>query len=344
MSFTLALLGSMLVHLGILFGPEWELPSLNGSDPPAVVEAVLLPAAKADVVAPRPIAAKPAPSRLRPTKPVLRPSTVPPVATSTADVPSASVPPEPTFDPGLAPESEPAPLAAAEPVPPPPPPPPPPPVVPTAPQAITLPTKGRISYDLTRGEQGFIIGRTIQEWEHDGLHYKANGVTETTGLAALIKSVRVLQSSRGRISAAGLQPEEFRHEKVKGTDVADFDWERKLLRYDGKEVALPAGTQDMLSLYFQATLTAVPDQVLELPIATGRKLERYRFEPKGEERLTVLHKEWLTWRYAAKSGGDLIEIWIAPELRGLPLKMRFVDRKGELFDQIAVAIDIKETP
>jgi hypothetical protein len=31
-------------------------------------------------------------------------------------------------------------------------------------------------------------------------------------------------------------------------------------------------------------------------------------------------------------------------LRGLPLKIRFVDRKGELFDQIAVAIDIKENP
>jgi hypothetical protein len=217
-------------------------------------------------------------------------------------------------------------------------------LIPTAPQAITLPTKGRISYDLMRGDQGFIIGQSVQEWEHDGLHYQASGVTQTTGLAAWIKSVRVLQSSRGRISAAGLQPEEFRHEKVKGTDTAAFDWERKLLSYDGKEVALPPGTQDMLSLYYQASLTAVADQVLELPIATGRKLERYRFEPKGEERLTVSQKEWLTWRYAARSGGDLIEIWIAPDLRGLPLKIRFVDRKGELFDQIAVAIDIKETP
>ncbi len=334
MGFSLALLGSMLIHLGILFGPEWELPSINGADPPAIVEAVLLPAPKSNVAAPATVAAKPAP-RQRPARPVTPPSAVlPPVASTTEPANlTAAVPPEPTFEPN----PEPAPLAAAEP-------PPPPPLIPTAPQAITLPTKGRISYDLMRGDQGFIIGQSVQEWEHDGLHYQASGVTQTTGLAAWIKSVRVLQSSRGRISAAGLQPEEFRHEKVKGTDTAAFDWERKLLSYDGKEVALPPGTQDMLSLYYQASLTAVADQVLELPIATGRKLERYRFEPKGKERLTVSQKEWLTWRYAARSGGDLIEIWIAPDLRGLPLKIRFVDRKGELFDQIAVAIDIKETP
>ena len=84
----------------------------------------------------------------------------------------------------------------------------------------------------------------------------------------------------------------------------------------------------------------VPEKMLEVPVATGRKLERYRFEPKGEERLTIVGKEWSALRVSAKSGADMIELWIAPELRNLPLKIRFVDNKGEIFDQIVDLIDI----
>jgi hypothetical protein len=37
-------------------------------------------------------------------------------------------------------------------------------------------------------------------------------------------------------------------------------------------------------------------------------------------------------------------LWISAELRGLPLKIRFTDRKGEIFDQVADEIDIQEKP
>jgi hypothetical protein len=63
-------------------------------------------------------------------------------------------------------------------------------------------------------------------------------VTETTGLAALFKPARVLQLSRGEVTAEGLRPVEFRHERVGGLDTAAFDWGRRVVAYAGREEAI----------------------------------------------------------------------------------------------------------
>lgn len=324
MPFVVAFVGSVLIHLGALFGPEWELPGLSEPDTPPLIEAVLTPAAKPDVPA-RKLAT------LAPAKPTVKPKATrntPVVAAQNlpAEAP-ATVPPAPAIE-----EPPPAPVVAPAVESPPPP----------APPAIALPARGSIRFAVIRGTEGFVVGQSIHEWTHDGGRYQVRSVTETTGIAAVFKPARVVQASEGRIHVGGLQPVGFRHEKLKGTDTAAFDWERHLLSYDGKEVMLPDGTQDMLSLYYQAGLLALSAPALELPVATGRKLERYRFDAMGEEALTVDGKEWRTLHLAAKTGTDGIELWIAPELHGLPLKIRFIDRKGEIFDQIAIAIELKQ--
>jgi hypothetical protein len=80
-----------------------------------------------------------------------------------------------------------------------------------------------------------------------------------------------------------------------------------------------------------------------MPIATGRKLENYRFEVLGEEAVALPSGERRAMRLRTRSGNDTIELWIAADMRGLPLKIRFTDRKGEIFDQLAQDIDPRET-
>ena len=216
-----------------------------------------------------------------------------------------------------------------------------------APGSIALPGKGRVRYAITRGEGGFVVGQAVHTWEHDGLAYKLQSVTETTGLAALFKPARVLQSSQGEVTAEGLKPREFRHERVGGLDTASFDWVRRVVTYGGREEGVAAGAQDMLSMYYQLVLLAPKSGALDIPIATGRKLENYRFETLGEEVVALPAGERRAMRLRTRSGGDTIELWLAvgkdAEMRGLPLKIRFTDRKGEIFDQLAEDIDIRET-
>ena len=211
--------------------------------------------------------------------------------------------------------------------------------------AAGLPRKGSVRYALAHGADGYVIGRVAHTWEHDGRSYRLQSVTETTGLAALLKPARVVQTSQGDVTAAGLRPREFRHERVKGLDTASFDWVRRIVRYAGQEDKLVIGTQDMLSMYYQLVLLGVKTGGLEMPIATGRKLEVHHFEVLGEETLTLpLGTRRAMHLKTRSSGGDMIEVWIAPEERGLPVKIRFTDRKGEVFDQLAQDTAVEDRP
>ena len=92
-------------------------------------------------------------------------------------------------------------------------------------------------------------------------------------------------------------------------------------------------------MYYQLVLLSPLQGQVEMPIATGRKLETYRFEVLGEETLTLPSGERRGLHVRTRSGSDTIELWLrtgeAAAARGLPLKIRFIDRKGEIFDQIA---------
>lgn len=298
---------------------------LGQAEPPPAIDAVLV----------RP-AARPDPA------PAAKPSSKPPVEKSrrfpVAAQPSTDAAPVAVANPAAPPMASPPPVAAS----------PAPTFVSAAPipASIALPGKGRVRYAITRGEGGFVVGQAVHAWEHDGFTYKLQSVTETTGLAALFKPARVLQSSQGEVTAEGLKPREFRHERVGGLDTASFDWARRMVSYAGREEGITAGAQDMLSMYYQLVLLAPKSGALEIPIATGRKVENYRFEILGEEVVALPSGERRATRLRTRSGSDTIELWLAvgkdAEMRGLPLKIRFTDRKGEIFDQLAEDIDIRE--
>lgn len=338
MPFALALLASALLHGAALVGPGWPLPEVNEADAPPVLEAVLIkPAVAAEAVAkpaPAPPADRPRPRRVASAPPAVASTAAAPSPVQ-AEAPSAAAPAEPSaVDAGALTEvpgtpdvdaGVPAEPAMAAPV-----------------QHPALPGKGRVRYVVTRGESGFVVGQALHTWEHDGLVYKAQSIAETTGLAALFKPVRVMQSSEGELTAEGLKPHEFRHQRVAGLDAASFDWVRRVVAYRGREESIAPGTQDMLSLYYQLVLLAPQSGTLDVPIATGRKLESFRIEVLGEETVTLPAGERRALRLRTRSGNDSLELWIAADMRALPVKIRIIDRKGEIFDQIVQDIDIAE--
>ncbi|MCX7168139.1 MAG: DUF3108 domain-containing protein [Rhodocyclales bacterium] len=329
MPIVLALVASALIHVAALLGPGWDLPGVNDADAPPAIDAVLAkPVARAEAV---PVS-RPSPKRAdKPRSPPVVYAA--PVAVAS---PAASVPPAPSAAPVETPPAPSAgdiaagPAGGMTPAP--------------VPVRIPLPVKGRVRYVITRGEGGFVVGQNLHTWEHDGLTYRLQSVAETTGLAAIFKPARVVQSSQGEVTTEGLKPHEFRHERVGGLDTASFDWTRGVVAYAGREESVAAGTQDMLSMYYQLVLLAPKSGVLDVPIATGRKLESFRIEVVGEEAVALPAGERRATHFRIRSGNDSIDLWIAPDMRGLPLKIRFTDRKGEIFDQLAEDIDIRETP
>lgn len=305
----LALVLSALVHGLLLFGTDYSLPALHEPSPPvlhAVLQKVVPPPAPPPLAAPPP-----------------EPVTRPPRLATPAPAPAAGVPASPP-----AAASTPAPVAVT----------PAAPVAAPAP-AVTIPNvRGGIRYQWTRGEQGLIVGQAQHRWEIQDGRYRMTAVIETAGLAALFRSVRVEQSSEGSIDASGFHPHSFRVVQAgKATIGADFA-EGNVTTLGQPAIAAPTDAQDLLSVYYQLGWTQ-RQGTQTVAVATGKKFDRIRFEVVGEETLETPAGSFRTRHYRS-SGEDVTEVWSALEYAGLPVKIRFTDRKGEVYDQLAQEIQL----
>lgn len=224
---------------------------------------------------------------------------------------------------------------------------PPPIPVPISELAARWPRVGRLVFQVTRGEGGLIVGESTHTWQHDGERYRLQVVTETVGLAALFRPVRVEQASEGGFDTFGLRPQRF--ETLRGGQLKEsvrFDVAQgQVFLSNGQSGPLQPGTQDLVALFHQLGAYADDQAEITLNIATGRKMAAYRIVLAGVERVAVPHGEFRARRYliASDKSDDATEIWI-DQTTGLPVKIRHRDGKGEVFDQLVTHIELKDAP
>jgi hypothetical protein len=213
---------------------------------------------------------------------------------------------------------------------------------PAQPARPLLPARGSIRFTLYKESLGLEVGRAEHHWEfaEDG-SYRLSGVTETSGLAALFKPLRLVIESRGRLVAGGLQPATFRSLKngKETNENADFDWATASVRLarDGSEHEIVAGTQDILSLNYQLAFLGNLAEGRQIGVVTGKKYERYALDSLGEEEIETPAGRFRTLHLRAMTDSTT-EIWIALDQYCLPVKIRFTDKKGESFTQVASEI------
>lgn len=314
-AFLAALAASVGIHLAALFGPDVEL--FGGADEPVTLRAELQPP-------PVPPKAQAEPKQVAKPKPKIAKAETP-LATAKAspDAPVAAAPAEPPVENGQKNEATVA-------------------FTPPEPAKPLLPASGTIRYAIFMGDKGFQIGRAEHTWEFtaDG-RYRLTGMTETSGLAALFKSIRFENESSGRLVAGGLQPELYRTRK-NGQDAnenADFDWTAAavhLSRGDKTQAIIP-GTQDILSLNYQLAYLTRPEAGTTVGVVTGRKYERHALDSLGEENLVTPAGHFRALHLRAM-GDNVTEIWIALDRNRLPVKIRFTDKKGDIYEQVATEI------
>lgn len=321
----LALLGSLVVHGLALFGTDYEL--FGSGQEPVTLQAELRPLPALPAVEPVKSAALATPRRLRNAtgKPAKTSRTPAPTQPATEPVLPADTAPAAT------PESHPEtghPASIAQ-----------------APATPVLPASGVIRFAIVKSSLGLTVGRAEHRWEFAGDgSYRLFGITETSGLAALFKPVRIEVESRGRMVAGGLQPDSYRTLKNgrETNENADFSWftaegPQVALARDGSVRAIAPGTQDLLSLPYQlAYLGSLPDGS-SLGVVTGKKYERYALDSLGEEVIETPAGKFRTLHLRAMTD-SVTEIWVALDRQRLPVKIRFTDRKGESFEQLVTEL------
>jgi hypothetical protein len=207
-----------------------------------------------------------------------------------------------------------------------------------------LPKQLQLRFTVYKGADGFRIGEILQEFDIHGDRYTLKSERQTSGLASLRNSDRLIQTSRGRIGEHGLRPEIFDEQKIgKGgeqTVQVTFDQTAGKLRYsNGGETALPADAQDVLSFMYQLSQVPMNVEFFSLPVSDGEQLHQYQIEIGTKEDLsTPIGKlRTLHLRKMHTHGETHFDIWLGLEYRLLPVKFSLVDGSDNVTEEYVIS-------
>lgn len=207
--------------------------------------------------------------------------------------------------------------------------------------ANELPSQVRIRYDVLLGSSGLRVGSAEQTWKVTEGRY----LLETRIRPLLGPRLRYV--SEGRLTPAGLVPEhyaEYRNDDNQPRLSARFDWAKNQVAFGLGEPlqvqALSPGAQDVNAFVFQLAFLGKASAP-QMQIATGRKLNEVRFSPGEAGRLTLAGKILTTRVWKSQESGKSTEVWLAPELGNLPVR---VQRGDDRTDLVLVAQQISTEP
>lgn len=328
----------LLAHLGLLAALDrlWTTPSVLQPVVPPMLTRQIRPA---DTPAAPPPAAPPA----RPARPAVARID----SAATAPTPASSAPlAEPAVETEARPP-EPAPPAeevASAPAPA-----EPPPVLDsTAPppsEADRWPPSTRLSYQLTGYYRGELSGDAQVAWQRDGSRYQAQ-VTMTVGLL-----VRTTLTSQGDITSAGLVPrqyEELLGNRRRAVRLADDT----ITLANGTQLPRPEGVQDTASQFVALTQRFATGQAA---LVTGESVRYWMARPGGvdawdyrvvgSEQLSLPQLGEVTAYHLKPQplktprGSIVAEMWFAPSLQYLPVRIRIAFNEDSHVDLLVRTIE-----
>ncbi len=331
--FVLGLLASLALHLALLTNGQidWTLPQALPDAPPI----------EARIESPAPASPRRAPSAKALAQPASPPAQARP---SHEDAPQERLSEAAAPAPPAEPEAASAPPVETPPAV------PPVPALPAAQQAATappvetppavpaiaikfnpLPRRIKIEYRIRYGPAS---GKQVLLWVREDEHYTLTSVVSATGLAGLFYSGRIAQTSSGRITGQGLVPEEFWDQRGDKRVQARFDYAHSTLLVESakgvRNLDLPAGIQDSLSLFFQLALTAPTPPEGTNAVFNGKTIRTYRYRLVGEETvetrmgpLRAVHLARVTTAQESR-----FDIWLAIDRHYLPVRVLRAEESG----------------
>ena len=206
------------------------------------------------------------------------------------------------------------------------------------PRTFVMPGSTRLKYDVTGGKDGLTYhARAELLWLQDGKTYDAR-----MDVSAFLIGGRV-RASAGKLTAEGLAPARF-SDKIRGELAAHFDRDKGRVTFsNGPDVPLLPGAQDQLSLFIQlgAMLAGEPKKyptgtTISTQTVGPRAAETWVVTVEGEEKLQLPGGELATVklvRNPRREYDQKAELWLAPSVGYLPVRMRVTQPNGDFVDQ-----------
>lgn len=210
-----------------------------------------------------------------------------------------------------------------------------------------LPKHAYLKFQVRIGKNGMAVGEARHELQIVGGRYELTATTRTVGLARLVKSYKLVQTSRGETDGIALHPQQYSEDQENDgeqrKDSVKLDYAAQKITFSsGHKFPLRESTQDILSMLYQFPPLPEPGDTLPIAITNGRDWEQYKFEIATNEELITPQGKLHTvhFRKLHPPGKEGLEIWFAQEYRLLPVKLRHIDRDGSISGE-AIITDIR---
>ena len=201
------------------------------------------------------------------------------------------------------------------------------------------PASAQLSYSVEGQSKGLNYSASGSlDWRNDGQVYSAR-----MEISVFLLGSRV-QTSQGAVVASGLEPERF-SDKSRSERAAHFDRKDQRIRFSNNapDAELLPGAQDRLSVFMQLAglLNARPEaypvgKIMALPVAGVSGSEVWRFQMQGLASLDLPAGSLIARhlvREPLEARDTRVEIWLAPSLGHLPVRIRLTQDSGDVVDQ-----------
>ena len=225
--------------------------------------------------------------------------------------------------------------------------------------AFEWPPSTRLTYSLTGNYRGEVHGNARVQWVRQGSRYQVHlDVAIGPSFAPLISR---RMTSDGELGEQGLVPRRY----DEATRLPFQQARRATLKFTPEQVTLAngtqhealAGVQDAASQFVQMTwmFTTRPEllragNTVTMPLALPRRMGRWVYDVLGEERLSTPIGELDTYHLKPRLGerrpGNELsaEVWFAPNLQYLPVRIRIQQDAETFLDLIVDAAPLQAAP
>jgi hypothetical protein len=206
--------------------------------------------------------------------------------------------------------------------------------------AFKAPDSALLKYQVQGQAKGFNYWASAElNWQQDGKDYEAR-----LEVSAFLLGSRV-QVSKGTLGAEGLMPTRF-GDKTRSELAAHFQRDKGIISFSANSPDAPLlkGAQDRLSVVLQLStlLAADPTRfptgtMLSFQTVSQREAEIWQFLVEKEEMLQLPFGDISAIKLNRKPRREFdqhIELWFAPTLGYLPVRLRITNANGDMVDQL----------
>ena len=197
-----------------------------------------------------------------------------------------------------------------------------------------------LKYDVKMN--GVTLGEAVHQVRMTKNTYSIIDVEKATGIVGLFTN-SITRKSQGTIVNRQFRPTQYSETAKKKTRTAKMDWATKTATFSvepGKVESFSEGMVDRVTFPYQYYLAqkVPPAGLFKQEVADVKRVEEQQFKTVGKVTIDTPMGRMDTILVERAGDSKNMKMWLSPNHQYLPVRVMYIDKKENVFDQVIVEI------